>query len=134
MKYLLMLVVFSTLLFVESAHYYQETPSTNNGKLKHMTRIPESQINMLAHTCYKDWKKLNWKIGGSQMAADKNPAFREGIKRVCLARSELFFEGYDLSPFIKADTESKVYPIVFLPTVEEIKSHMKTMLPKLRVI
>jgi len=94
----------------------------------------QEQTQQLAKVCYKNWQALSWKLGQSAMLAQNNPAFSTGIMNICQARAELFFEGYQINPFIAADSQQHVYPIVFRSSVEEIKSHLQLHLPKLNVI
>ena len=89
MKYLVITLSFFALLFVVYERNHKEIPVANQSVLKHTSRIPQSQISLLAKSCYKNWKLLNWKIGNLQTPAANNPSFSTGIKRVCQARSEL---------------------------------------------
>ena len=98
----------------------------NAGKAEH--------ISQLSETCHQAWQKLDWTLGESALPASQHPAFNEGIMRICQARAELFFEGYELSPFIEADSQAEVFPIVFTSDVDEIKAHIRQNLPKLRLI
>ncbi|MTI63922.1 hypothetical protein [Methylophaga sp.] len=92
------------------------------------------RIVQISETCYQGWQQLGWTIGENGMAAEQHPAFSNGIKRICQARAELFFEGYEISPFIEPDSQPQIFPIVFRPSVEEIKQHLRQNLPKLRLI
>ena len=93
-----------------------------------------SPIALISNSCHQQWQTLNWKIGDRGILAKNNPAFNEGIKKICQARAELFFEGYELSPFIGPDSQNQVYPIVFRSSVKEIKEQIRLHLPKLRLI
>lgn len=95
---------------------------------------PSEPVSKVADSCHQSWLKLNWRIGENGMLAKNNPAFDAGIQRVCQAKAELFFEGYEISPFIAADSQQQVYPIVFRPSVDEIKAQIRLNLPKLRLI
>lgn len=88
----------------------------------------------LAESCYQHWLTLNWTLTNSEVLASNNKSFNDGIKKVCQARAELFFEGYEIKPFISADAQHEVFPLVFRPNVEEIKSQIRINLPKLRLI
>ena len=92
------------------------------------------KIIQLADTCYQRWQVLGWKVGQQNMLASHNPAFSQGIKNICRARAELFFEGYEISPFIAHNSQNQVFPIVFRYSVEEIKTQLRLHLPKLRLI
>jgi hypothetical protein len=96
--------------------------------------IAEEKIFTLAKACHTKWQSLGWKIGQQNTLAKANPAFNDGIKNICRARAELFFEGYELTPFIAPDSQSQVFPIVFRYDVEEIKAQIRIHLPKLRLI
>jgi len=94
----------------------------------------QQRITQISETCYQSWQQLHWTIGENGMPAANHPAFNNGIKRICQARAELFFEGYEISPFIEPESQAQIYPIVFRPDVEEIKEHLRLNLPQLRVI
>ncbi len=68
------------------------------------------------------------------MLARDNLAFNEGVRNICQARAELFFEGYEIKPFIAADSQQEVFQLVFRPNVDAIKSQIRLNLPKLRLI
>lgn len=91
-------------------------------------------VTQLSQVCYLSWQQYNWTIGEQGMLARDNTAFRTGIQRICQARAELFFEGYEVSPFIAADSQHKIFPIVFIPSVSEIKSVIRQNVPPLRII
>lgn len=91
-------------------------------------------IAQLSHVCHASWQQYDWRIGEHGTLARENVAFSNGIKRICRARAELFFEGYELSPFIAPDAQHSIFPIVFIPTVDELKSVIRQNLPALRVI
>ncbi len=93
-----------------------------------------NRITQISETCYQGWQQLDWTIGENGIPASNHPAFNEGIKRVCQARAELFFEGYEITPFIEPESQAQVFPIVFQPSVEEIKQQLRQNLPKLRLI
>lgn len=94
----------------------------------------QRHIAQLSHVCHVSWQQYDWTIGEQGSLARENNAFSEGIKRICQARAELFFEGYELSPFIAPDAQPTILPIVFIPSVEELKSVMRQNLPALRII
>jgi len=96
--------------------------------------IANDKVAQLAETCHQQWQTLKWKIGQQNTLAQNNPAFNRGIKNICRARAELFFEGYELSPFIEPNTQEQVFPIVFRFSVDEIKAQLRLNLPKLRII
>jgi hypothetical protein len=100
--------------------------TANAGKAEHIAQLSE--------TCHQAWQELDWTLGESEMPANEHPAFNKGIMRICQARAELFFEGYEITPFIEADSQSQVFPIVFASDVDEIKAHIRQNLPKLRLI
>lgn len=91
-------------------------------------------IAQLSEVCHATWQQYDWRIGEHRALARDSIAFSNGIKRICRARAELFFEGYELSPFIAADDQHSIFPIVFIPTVDEVKSVIRQNLPALRVI
>lgn len=91
-------------------------------------------VEKVAQSYHKNWRKLNWTLGENGIPASNNPAFDEGIQRVCQAKAELFFEGYQITPFIESDSQQQIFPIIFRPTVEEIKAQIRVNLPKLRLI
>lgn len=97
-------------------------------------KAENQRISQISKTCYQSWKQLNWTIGENAMSAEDHPAFSQGIKRICQARAELFFEGYEITPFIEPESQAQIFPIVFRPDVEEIKQHLRQNLPKLRLI
>lgn len=88
----------------------------------------------LAESCYTKWLSLDWTLADPNILARDNTAFNEGVKRVCQARAELFFEGYEIQPFIAADSQQEIFPLVFRSSVDEIKSQIRINLPKLRLI
>ncbi|MBD3634737.1 MAG: hypothetical protein HUJ23_07515 [Methylophaga sp.] len=94
----------------------------------------KDRIPQLSEPCYQGGQNLDWTIGENGMAAANHPAFSNGIKRICQARAELFFEGYEITPFIEPDSQTQVFPIVFQPSIDEIKQHLRQNLPKLRLI
>lgn len=91
-------------------------------------------ITQLSHVCYVSWQQYDWTIGEQALLARDNAAFSGGIQRICQARAELFFEGYEVSPFIPVDSQHKIFPIVFMPSVDDVKSVMREQLPPLRII
>lgn len=100
--------------------------TANAGKSEH--------IQQVTRTCYQAWEEMDWTFGNNQMLAREHVAFSKGIERICQARAELFFEGYEISPFIQPGSQQQVFPIVFRASVDEIKSHFHLNLPKLRLI
>lgn len=93
-----------------------------------------SPAQRLAESCYQQWLTLDWTLANTKILAKDNLAFNEGVKKVCQARAELFFEGYEIKPFIAADSQQEVFPLVFRPNVDAIKSQIRLNLPKLRLI
>lgn len=93
-----------------------------------------SVSEQLTEACYADWQTKGWTIRGQNQLADNHPAFREGIRKVCQARAELYMEGYEITPFIKDDSQRDVYPLVFSSDVEAIKSHLKAFIKPLQLI
>lgn len=91
-------------------------------------------IQQLTETCHQAWQEMDWRFGKSNTLARDHAAFSEGIIRVCQARAELFFEGYEISPFIEPGSQQQVFPIVFRSSVDEIKSQIRLHLPRLRLI
>lgn len=89
-------------------------------------------ITDLTDSCHQHWLKHRWIIHGQ--LAQSNQAFSNGIRNVCQARAELFFEGYEISPFIASDEQKSVFPLVLINSVEQIKSQLKTHIPQLRII
>ncbi|WP_438971009.1 hypothetical protein [Methylophaga sp.] len=96
--------------------------------------IKEDRINQLAETCHQNWRMMDWTIGQQNRLAKDNASFNNGIQNICRARAELFFEGYEVNPFIEPDSQNQVFPIVFRYSVEEIKQQIRLLLPKLRLI
>lgn len=113
---------------------FTQTSADPNQSKADATSYTQNHINVLENSCYQNWEALNWTLGESNAPAKQNPAFSEGIHRVCQARAELFFEGYELSPFIAPDSQAEVYPLVFQASVTQIKNQLKLHLPKLRLI
>lgn len=107
--------------------------SPDNQEAAHI-KAENQRIAQISETCYQGWQQLDWTLGENGIPAKKHPAFSDGIKRICQARAELFFEGYEISPFIEPDSQTQIFPIVFRPSVEEIKQHLQQNLPKLRLI
>ena len=93
-----------------------------------------SPAQRLAESCYRQWLTLDWTLANAEMLARDNFAFNEGVRNICQARAELFFEGYEIKPFIAADSQQEVFPLVFRPNVDAIKSQIRLNLPKLRLI
>lgn len=108
--------------------------SSSADKVIQNTAEESRHISQLSHVCHLSWQQYEWTIGEHGSLARENMAFNEGIKRVCQARAELFFEGYEVSPFIDPEAQHKIFPIVFIPTVDELKSVMRQNLPALRII
>lgn len=120
------------LMIVAFNQTFAGSPSEDKASVQ--INAENQRIAQISETCHKGWQQLNWTIGENGMPASQHPAFNQGIKRVCQARAELFFEGYEISPFIDPDARAEIYPIVFRPSVEEIKQHLRLHLPKLRLI
>jgi hypothetical protein len=91
-------------------------------------------ISQLSQFCYVSWQQYEWTIGEQATLARDNAAFSGGIQRICQARAELFFEGYEVSPFIAPDSQHRIFPIVFIPNVDAIKSVLRQNLPPLNMI
>jgi hypothetical protein len=135
MKYSPFIAPIAVLLVIAFNQTFAESPGSELAIAVPPSQIPAAHITQLTESCHKNWQDMNWKIGEAGALAKSNPAFSDGIKKVCQARAELFFEGYELSPFIESDTQSQVYPLVFrTTTVEEVKSHIRLHLPKLKLI
>lgn len=98
------------------------------------TSTRAEHVAQLAATCHQGWQKMDWVLGHTGTSAKDNPAFSQGMVRVCRARAELFFEGYEISPFIEPGSQQQILPIVFRPSIEEIKDQFRLHLPKLRLI
>lgn len=91
-------------------------------------------ITQLSQVCFVSWQQYEWTIGEQAILARDNAAFSDGIQRICQARAELFFEGYEVSPFIAPDSQQRIFPIVFMPSVDDVKSVMRQNLPPLKII
>lgn len=91
-------------------------------------------IMQLTQWCFEHWKGQQWTMGESDLPAVDNLAFSEGIHKVCRARAELYAEGYEIYPFITNTMQRETYALVFSASVEDIKSHLKQHLPKLKRI
>lgn len=124
----------AVLFIISFNHSYAQSARDTLATLEQDSVIAEDKIAQLSVTCHQKWQSLNWKLGQQNMPAANNPAFNAGIKKLCRARAELFFEGYELSPFIQPDTQSQVFPFVFHYSVDEIKAEIRLHLPKLRLI
>lgn len=94
----------------------------------------QQHIAQLSHYCYLSWQEYDWTMGEHGLPAKNNIAFAEGIKRICQVRAELFFEGYEVSPFIDPDSQHTIFPIVFMPDEQELKAVIRQNLPPLTVI
>lgn len=108
--------------------------STPDSRADLQINAEQERITQVSETCYQGWQQLDWTIGENGIAAANHPAFSDGIKRICQARAELFFEGYEITPFIEPESQPQVFPIVFQPSIDEIKQHLRQNLPKLRLI
>ncbi len=108
--------------------------STSENQATVQMNAEKERITQVSKTCYQGWQNLDWTIGENGMAAANHPAFSAGIKRICQARAELFFEGYEITPFIEPESQPQVFPIVFQSSIDEIKQHLRQNLPKLRLI
>lgn len=91
-------------------------------------------VMQLTEWCFDHWKEQQWTMGESDLPAVDNLAFSEGIRKVCRARAELYAEGYEIYPFITDTMQREIYALVFSADVEDIKSHLKQHLPKLKRI
>ena len=91
-------------------------------------------VQQLTDWCYADWQQKDWKMGDSQVLAEDNVAFSDGIRKVCRARAELYAEGYEIYPFIADDAQREIYALVFSASVAEIKDHIREHLPALQKI
>lgn len=91
-------------------------------------------ITQLSQVCFVSWQQYEWTIGEQAILARDNAAFSDGIQRICQARAELFFEGYEVSPFIAPDSQQRIFPIVFMPSVDDVKSVIRQNLPPLKLI
>jgi hypothetical protein len=98
------------------------------------SRIAAAQVSVLSDACYENWTQQQWKIGQSTRLAASNPAYSNGIQNICQAKAELYYEGYEITPFISEDERGEVNLIVFLPSVDEIKNQLRAVLPELRVL
>jgi hypothetical protein len=123
---LVVLVISISRSFSVSSSPEDRTSETATNEQRHITQ--------LTRVCHATWQQYDWQIGEHGTLARENIAFDSGIQRVCQARAELFFEGYELSPFIDPDAQSSIFPIVFIPNVDELKSVIRQNLPALRVI
>ena len=133
MKYLILVSAVCAVVFTLFTQANSGSKSTQHAA--HLaTEETERFVSDLADVCHKSWQSMNWTIGEAQRLASDNPAFSQGIHRICTARAELFVQGYELSPFISPESQEEVFPIVFIQTVDEIKSLMRQNIPKLRVI
>jgi len=134
MKLTAIIASFLVILFIVFNYTFAGSPLQLVTNESADTTIPEQKIVELADACHQQWQSFDWLIGQTNISAQDNPAFSQGIRNICRARAELFFEGYELSPFIAADSQSQVFPIVFRADVEEIKAQIRVHLPKLRLI
>lgn len=91
-------------------------------------------VVLLTDWCFENWKEQQWTLGDSNLPAIDNLAFAEGVRKVCRARAELYAEGYEIYPFISDTMQREIYALVFSSDIEDIKSHIKQHLPKLRRI
>jgi hypothetical protein len=90
-------------------------------------------VQLLSKSCHYEWQQYNWTMGEGYLAQD-NVSVDEGIKRICQAKAELYLEGYEITPSIADEEQEEVFRLVFLPSVELIKTQLKVYLPKLRVL
>lgn len=122
--------VLTTLLFLLMAC----TDETVESVATVTTKVNTNPVVELSKACFAKWEQQQWLLGESQSIAQQNANFRAGINKVCRARAELYAEGYEIYPFISENTQREIYALVFSANVEEIKSHLKVHLPKLRII
>lgn len=133
MKISLLIAPFVVILAICLKQSIAEPPHDFSAKTSQPPAITQ-KIIQLADTCHQRWQVLDWTVGQQNILARNNPAFTQGIKNICRARAELFFEGYEISPFIAQDSQNQVFPIVFRYSVQEIKAQLRLHLPKLRLI
>lgn len=55
----------------------------------------------LIKDCYQEWQSRGWTLGEDRRPADSVAGFRDGIMRICEARTELFLQDQDISPYIQ---------------------------------
>lgn len=134
MKFSPLIAPLAMLFFISFNQSFAESTRDTLATIDNDATIAEDKIVQLAETCHEKWQNLHWVMGQQNILAKNNPAFSNGIMNICRARAELFFEGYELTPFIEPDSQSEVFPIVFRYSVEEIKSQIRLHLPKLRLI
>ncbi len=111
-----------------------QTFAHDKKSVKQTAPASSAPSQQLADSCYQHWLTLNWTLTDSKILASQNTSFNDGVKRVCQARAELFFEGYEIHPFISPDSQPEVFRLVFRANVDEIKSQIRINLPKLRLI
>ncbi len=124
----------AVLLAIAFNQTFAQSDSTTDLTAEQQRLSEKAHIEQIADNCHQNWQQLGWKMGEAGILARENPAFSEGIMRVCQARAELFFEGYEISPFIKPDSQQQIFPIVFQSSVDEIKDQIRIHLPRLQLI
>ncbi len=134
MKFSPFIAPLAVMFFISFNQSFAESARDTLATIENDASIAEDKIAQLSETCHQKWQSLNWVMGQQNMLAKDSPAFSGGVMNICRARAELFFEGYELTPFIEPDSQSEVFPIVFRYSVEEIKSQIRLHLPKLRLI
>ena len=77
----------------------------------------------LIKDCYQEWQSRGWTLGEDRRPADNVAGFREGIMRICEARTELFLQDQDISPYIQGRLRD-LAPYVFTATKEDIKQRI----------
>ncbi|MDX1750104.1 MAG: hypothetical protein R3271_07275 [Methylophaga sp.] len=80
----------------------------------------------LIKDCYQEWQSRGWTLGVDRRPADSVADFREGIMRICEARTELFFQDQDISPYIQGRLRD-LAPYVFTATKKDIKQRILQM-------
>lgn len=110
-----------------------QTTDVQQSPIDHAERTNQLVTQLTDH-CYQQWQELEWTVGEDQSSAADNEAFSGGIQKVCQARVELFLEGYEITPIIEPNSQQHIYPLVFRVSVEEIKNHIRSHLPALRLI
>lgn len=77
----------------------------------------------LMKDCYQEWQTREWTLGEDRQPAESVIGFRNGIMRICEARTELFLQGEDVSPYIQGQLRD-LAPYVFTAGKEEIKQRI----------
>lgn len=69
--------------------------------------------------CYQEWQSRGWTLGEDRQLADNILGFRNGIMQICEARTELFLQGEDVSPYIQGRLRD-LSPYIFTASKDEI--------------